>query len=111
MPPKDINKMPTLFVETSSGKRVELGSISDWEMTTEPQIIDGDTVISTCPDELTLEVKQSYLTPDTIYCLIHGRIPSNNWLKAHGWPLRRKAGRFSGGKNGKTQRRRNLQSC
>lgn len=93
MPPKDINKMPTLFVETSSGKRVELGSISGWEMTTEPPIIDGDTFISTCQDELTIEIKQSYLTPDTFYCLIHGRIPSNNWLKNHGWPMRRKARR------------------
>lgn len=91
MPIKNADEMPTLFVETSSGKRVELGSISDWTMISEPPIIDGDTVINTCPDELTIEIKQSYLTPGTIFCLLHGRIPSNNWLKNHGWPLRRKA--------------------
>lgn len=50
MPQKDINKMPTLFVETPSGKWVELGSVSGWEVITEPQIIDGDTFISTWCD-------------------------------------------------------------
>ena len=93
MLPKDINKMPTLFVEATDGERVKLGSVSSWKMITEPPIIDGNGLIHTCLDELTLEIKQSYSTPDAIFCLIHGRLPSNNWLKAHGWPMRRKARR------------------
>ena len=106
MPPKDINKMPTLFIETVSGKRVKLGSVSGWTKISEPSIYDGNVVINTCPDELTLEIRQSSLTLDAIHLLVRGRLPSNNWLKEHRWPLMRKARR----RNNWDLRRKNVLS-
>ncbi len=94
MPPKNINEFPKLYVVEPNGRCTELGKIGSvsFDDVSQPRVLDEEPVLISRPAEATFEVKWNP-TIEIIYLLIHGRIPANNWLKAHGWPLRRKARR------------------
>ena len=93
MPPKDIHEMPEMYVQTPDGKRLKVGRIQ------QAQCFSDDYSDFDITDNLTM-IRPSKMATfeiiwnpnvETIYVLIHGRLPSNNWRKMHGMGTRRKS--------------------
>ena len=92
MPPKNIQNLPELYVQQPDGKIMKLGKISEAQIFDDasPDIDILEEPRYMFPERTaTFEVKWNP-TVDTLYLLIHGRLPYNNWRKMHGFPLRRK---------------------
>ena len=90
MPPKDLQIFPEIFVFHPDGRKIPIRTLEplpDFSCD-----VDEDPVVERLAQELFFETACN-LTQDTIYYLKHGKFPSNNWRKMHGYPLRRKTGR------------------
>lgn len=92
MPLKDLQGLPELFISQPDGKQIKIGKIQETQILSDfdySNDITEDPIVSFPMHSITFEVRWNP-DVDTIYLLIYGRIPSNNWRKMHGWPLRRK---------------------
>lgn len=87
---------PILYVLDSEGNRIEIGRIKETTFIedtssfcdyTDENLLHAPVINPTA--EATFSVTW-YPRADLIYLLIHGKLPSNNWLKAHGYPMKRK---------------------
>ena len=90
MPPKD-TKPHTLMFSTDGGETMHpLGKISE-AIITDDIISDDQTVLPfvKMDDEITFSCKFQMENSATIF-LVTGKWPSNNWLKMHGIPMRRR---------------------
>lgn len=91
--------MPELFIMDSNGTITKLGKIQQGEIinTSSYDDIYDDYVepwMSVIEeDKATFEVTWNP-TVDTLYLLLHGRLPYNNWRRMHGLPVRRKKRRY-----------------
>ena len=90
MPPKDLNELPKLYIERPDGSRMIIGKVQTAEIIAENcnDILGMETV--TFPTQTATFEVTWHPTVDLIYLLIHGRIPSNNWRKMHGYRAERK---------------------
>lgn len=90
--PTKMNNMPTLFVMEPNGNTIVLGKIQEAKIEPEETIdtmdspyyaimSQGQTATFTCRWNPTV---------DTLYLLVHGVIPSNNWRRMNGYRARRK---------------------
>lgn len=88
MPPKESEKLPEFYVLFPDGKRMTLGeveeikTISDMEDFYEPLFY-----TSTQEYEFTCRWNPNVRT---LYFVLHGRLPSNNWMRMHGYRSCRK---------------------
>lgn len=87
-----VNELLTLYIQQPDGKTIMLGKVkeftSDFVPDTAIDSITGDKIIT--PDRTAnIEVRWNP-SIDAIYLFTHGKIPTNNWRKLHGCPLRRK---------------------
>ena len=90
MPVKDSVALNEMYVIMPNGEVTKLGKIKEAEIVvnTSYDIDIDDTCYFQFPRECTFTVSSSQ-TIDSFYSLIYGRLPSNNWRKMHGFPLRR----------------------
>ena len=91
MPPKDITPHGSLMFSTDGGETMmPLGKISE-TIITDDIIPDDQTVLPfvKMDDEITFSCKFKMENSATIF-LVTGKWPSNNWLKMHGIPMRRR---------------------
>ena len=90
MPPKE-RTLPEMYVIQPDGKRIKIGDIQAVNFSNDDDYDycnpEGRLIV---PSKLATFTVTWNPTTDMIYLLIHGRLPSNNWLKMHGFPLRRK---------------------
>ena len=94
MPPKDLHESPELYMSQPDGAWVKLGKIERMQITPpEPyDPYDDSPFILTRGQTATFEVTWNP-SGDMVDLLIHGRLPSNNWRRMHGYPMKRKAKR------------------
>ena len=94
MPPKKSNELPEMYIVYPDETRIKIGKIQDidissdineFEFNTTDDYIINNYQMNTATFEVTWNP-----TADTVYLLIHGRLPSNNWRKMHGLPLKRR---------------------
>lgn len=89
MPPKE-KGLPELYVLQPDGKKVILGKIEQAEIISDDFYdIYGSQTIMLPMNKAVFQVTWKP-TADVIYLLIYGRLPTNNWRRMHGFPLRRK---------------------
>lgn len=83
MPPKESKKLPEFYVLFPDGKRMTLGEVEG---------------IKTISDREDFYESQCYTVPAqeyeftcrwnsdlrTLYFILHGKFPTNNWLRMHG---------------------------
>ena len=94
MPPKDITTHGPLMFSTDGGETMmPLGKISE-TIITDDIIPDGQTVLPfvKIDDSHTFSCKFEMNNSVAIF-LATGKWPSNNWLKMHGIPMRRRCNR------------------
>ncbi len=91
MPPKDLHRSPELHMLQPDGTWVKLGKIEKAQITSsEPcDPYDDSPFISMREQTVTFNVTWNP-SGDMVYLLIHGRLPSNNWRRMHGYPMKRK---------------------
>lgn len=90
MPPQNINELSKLYIEQPDGSRMIIGKVQTADIISEDcnDILGMETV--TFPTQTaTFEVTWSP-TVDLVYLLIHGRIPTNNWRRIHGFGTKRR---------------------
>ena len=86
-------EMPEMYVQMPDGKRVKIGNIQSAEISSDYEYNIWDDYRSfASPVTATFEVTWNP-NAETIYVLIHGKLPSNNWRKMHGLGTRRKCSR------------------
>ena len=88
MPPKD-TKNPELYVLFSDGKKIALGEVKGIETISDRE----DFYESQCYTAPTQEYEFTCRwNPNTrmLYFVLHGRLPSNNWMRMHGYRSCRK---------------------
>jgi len=89
MPIKE-KELPTLYIQQPDGTKIVLGRIQGSTLYTVPDTdvdLSGDRII--IPERTaTFEVRWNP-TVDLLHLFVYGRIPTNNWRKLHGCPLRR----------------------
>jgi len=96
MPPKDYDPLSqgTLFFSADGGETYELvGEISDVDIATDCKDKDETSLVFQSPQEMTFTATM-LINKNMIWMLFGGTkdIP-NNWLKMHGFPMRRKCRR------------------
>ena len=94
MPPKKSNELPEMYIVYPDDTRVKIGKIRATDIISDTDCdydygYDYGSIIHHSMNTATFEVTWNP-TADDIYLLIHGRLPSNNWRKMHGFPLRRR---------------------
>lgn len=90
MPPKD-RTLPEMYILQSDGTRIYIGQIQSSDLV--PDLCDDYDItgnLVNTQEKTAIFTVTWNPTVDTVYLLIHGRIPYNNWRKMHGFPLRRK---------------------
>lgn len=85
--------LPTLCVQCPDGHYEPIGKIQDVRMEPDYDFCDPDytspyTDISK-PSEMSISIRWD-ANVQAEYLLIYGKMPSNNWLRLHGYPMRRK---------------------
>ncbi len=88
MPPKE-TKLPEMYVMQPDGTKIRLGEIQTAEIISDDDYDFPEKYIIQPAQTATFEVRWNP-TIDTIHLLIYGKLPTNNWRKMHGFPLRRK---------------------
>ena len=91
MPPKETN-LPEMYVLQPDGTKMRLGEIQNAEIISDDDYDFSEKYIIQPTQTATFEVRWNP-TIDTIHLihlLIYGKLPTNNWRKMHGFPLRRK---------------------
>jgi hypothetical protein len=95
MPPKLMQESPyKLYIQDPDGRYTELGEIASVQM--EPNCSYEDYVVSpyeqlTNTSEMTISFRWD-ANVRMEYLLIYGKMPSNNWLRVHGYPMVRRCG-------------------
>ena len=83
-------ELPTLYIQQPDGTKTVLGHVQESTLDIIPDTdidLSGDRII--IPERTaTFEVRWNP-TVDLMHLLIYGRIPTNNWRKLHGFPLKR----------------------
>jgi len=93
MPPKNLTDLPELYVQQPDGTKIKIGKIQEAQIIEESDYDIYDDHAATFPSKTaTFEVLWNP-TVDTVYLLIHGRLPSNNWRRMRGYAVRRRAKR------------------
>lgn len=88
MPTKLDQTMPELFIMDPNGTITKLGKIREGVIVNTASY--DDVLIRGIEEhKATFEITWNP-TVDTLYLLVHGRLPYNNWRKMHGLPVRRK---------------------
>lgn len=93
MPPKDMQNPGTLMFSTDGGEALKpLGKVTDidMELCGDEEIADDYYYIPSNPEEITFSVKNRiHLNVMRILIGCKDHVP-NNWLKMHGYPMRRR---------------------
>lgn len=91
MPPIDSQKHPELYVVDPNGTKMMIGEIKNFQIISDCDDFAWDSQILTAPtQEYTFTVKW-YPSVRSMYFILHGRFPANNWLRMHGQrPCRKK---------------------
>ena len=90
MPPKD-RTLPEMYILNPDGTRIIIGQVQASNIF--PDLCDDYDITENyviTPEKIATFTVKWNSTLDTVYLLIHGRFPYNNWRKMHGFPLRRK---------------------
>ena len=89
MPTKTTEEHPTMYIMNPDGTSTRIGEISQVEFTSDSSDDFETSRIVQEMNEYTFTVTWSP-TAKTVYLLIHGRFPSNNWLRMHGYGAERR---------------------
>ena len=94
MPPKDMQTFEPLMFSTDGGKTLKpLGKLTETNVFTDDLVPDAKTDLPyiKTDEEMSFSCKFSMDRSAMIF-LATGKWPSNNWLKMHGIPMRRRYG-------------------
>ena len=89
MPPKE-KGLSELYVLQPDGKKVIIGKIEQAEIISDDVCDIYDLQTITHPMNTAVFQVTWKPTADVIHLLIYGRLPTNNWRRMHGFPLKRK---------------------
>ena len=92
MPPKELQKLPEIYVLEPDGTKIKLGEVKDFSVTYDDYYSDDPWD----PNPVTMTSQEYEFTikyrPGTelLHFITHGRLPTNNWRKMHGVPMKRR---------------------
>ena len=90
MPPKD-TKPHELFLSADNGKTYEpFGIMTDASLIDDGLVSERETELPIFTDNEMVIPCKVRLDISMMIFLVTGKYPSNNWLKMHGYPMRRK---------------------
>ena len=92
MPPKELQKLPELYVLEPDGTKIKLGEVKDFTVISDDSYLEDPwkpNLVPMNPQEFEFTVKHRP-SAESLYFITHGKLPSNNWLRMHGEGPRRK---------------------
>ncbi len=84
-------ELPKLYIQQPDGTTIMLGDVKEFTSNFVPDAaIDFITENKVIVPERTVTIEVRWNPPiDVIHLFAYGSIPTNNWRKLHGFPLRR----------------------
>ena len=91
MPPKELWNLPEIYVLEPDGTKIKLGEVKDFTVIDDSYFEDPwkSNPVTMASQEFAFTVKYRPST-ELLYFITHGELPSNNWRKMHGVPMKRR---------------------
>lgn len=93
MPPKDMQPRELLFSADNGETYKPIGRLAEDSLIVDDLIPEGEVELPLCKpnDEMVISCKFNIKSNPSLFMFLWtGKWPSNNWLKMHGHPMRRK---------------------